>query len=322
MQSAAGGAVWTHDHGWAQQFYAKTVNSDKNSGDFDLLATKCVALSSHRALAVVACTRACNSGHDRTGGRVSRFSTCGCGGELQGSANAQAGDDDPNLQEAAKVKEKKGVAEKGTDRGRLERSSRPNMEESARILAALADLLVASSGQLQNEEQQVVLMAENRAHHLTFSDVPAWARPESPGLGLGLALKTLKPSPSQAPKSPGFCPSRSFWLVNFRKWGPGLAKFQAEPEPNLSEAGPSRAQAKKPGLRGLRPKPEHHYLHSTSSFDLGSIPNFRVPMTIADLITQIPTTIISISKFAVSTPDTLQWCRYMSPSFADGCPGT
>ncbi|KAJ7766921.1 hypothetical protein B0H14DRAFT_3592402 [Mycena olivaceomarginata] len=33
----------------------------------------------------------------------------------------------------------------------------------------------------------------------------------------------------------------------------------------------------------------------------------------------IPTTIILISKFAVSTPDTLQWCRYMSPSFADRC---
>ncbi|KAF8202045.1 hypothetical protein K438DRAFT_1758298 [Mycena galopus ATCC 62051] len=91
-----------------------------------------------------------------------------------------------------------------------------------------------------------------------ISDVPAWAWPESPGLGLGSALKTPKPSPSQAPKSPGFGPSRGFWLVNFRKWGPGLAKFQAEPKPNLSEAGPSRGQAEKPGLRGLRPKPEHH----------------------------------------------------------------
>ncbi|KAF8217769.1 hypothetical protein K438DRAFT_2037816 [Mycena galopus ATCC 62051] len=90
------------------------------------------------------------------------------------------------------------------------------------------------------------------------SDVPAWAWPESPGLGLGSALKTPEPSPSQAPKSPGFGPSRGFWLVNFRKWGPGLAKFQAEPKPNLSEAGPSRGQAEKPGLRGLRPKPEHH----------------------------------------------------------------
>ncbi|KAJ7752376.1 hypothetical protein B0H16DRAFT_1459966 [Mycena metata] len=49
-----------------------------------------------------------------------------------------------------------------------------------------------------------------------------------PGLGLKL-------------ESPGFGPSRGFWLVNFRKWGPGLAKFQAEPEPNLSEAGPSPA---------------------------------------------------------------------------------
>ncbi|KAJ6522443.1 hypothetical protein B0H19DRAFT_1346050 [Mycena capillaripes] len=96
------------------------------------------------------------------------------------------------------------------------------------------------------------------------SDAPAWARPESPGFGLGSALKTPKPSPSQAPKSPGFGPSRGFWLVNSRKWGPGLAKFQAEPEPNLSEAGPSRAQAEKPGLRGLRPKPEHHYREPNS----------------------------------------------------------
>ncbi|KAJ7259049.1 hypothetical protein C8J57DRAFT_1234036 [Mycena rebaudengoi] len=92
------------------------------------------------------------------------------------------------------------------------------------------------------------------------SDVPAWARPESPGFGLGSALKTPRPSPSQAPKSPSFGPSRGFCLVNFRKWGPGLAKFQAEPEPELSEAGLSRAQAEKPGLRGLRPKPEHHYV--------------------------------------------------------------
>ncbi|KAF8121727.1 hypothetical protein K438DRAFT_1793605 [Mycena galopus ATCC 62051] len=104
-----------------------------------------------------------------------------------------------------------------------------------------------------------VLVTIRTAHSdVLVSDVPAWAWPESPGLGLGSALKTPKPSPSQAPKSPGFGPSRGFWLVNFRKWGPGLAKFQAEPKPNLSEAGPSRGQAEKPGLRGLRPKPEHH----------------------------------------------------------------
>ncbi|KAJ7192323.1 hypothetical protein GGX14DRAFT_406427 [Mycena pura] len=35
----------------------------------------------------------------------------------------------------------------------------------------------------------------------------------------------------------------------------------------------------------------------------------------------LPTTIITISKVAVSTPDTLLWCRYTSPSFADRCPG-
>ncbi|KAJ7766906.1 hypothetical protein B0H16DRAFT_1453907 [Mycena metata] len=89
---------------------------------------------------------------------------------------------------------------------------------------------------------------ERLPHIVTGSDVPAWARPESPGFGLDSALKTPKPSLSQAPKSPGFSPSRGFWLVNFRKWGPGLEKFQVEPEPNLSEAGAGQARPKSRGF--------------------------------------------------------------------------